>query len=248
MAVTHYYILRSGLILYIFCFLSIGCETSMPDLLEDPVLPVDNGSKGENTGLSYLALGDSYTVGESVDRDSSWPYAMVDEFRKKQVTIQEPDVIARTGWTTDELELGIQYRGIAQSYNLVSLSIGVNNQYRNRSVENFQGEFRNLLTRAISYAGDDPDNVFVVSIPDWGVTPFGKYSDSEKISREINEYNAAKKKICEEMGVLFIDITPISREAENDSSLIAPDGLHPSGKMYKQWVAKIVPDVIRLVR
>jgi phospholipase/lecithinase/hemolysin len=176
----------------------------------------------------YLALGDSYTIGESVPPAENFPNR----------------IIAKTGWTTDELETGIVAANTAQplrsSYDFVSLLIGVNNQYRGRSVDNYKPEFEALLLKAISYAGGKTDRVVVVSIPDWGVTPFANGRDRAQIAREIDAYNAANKEIALRLKTHYIDITPWTREAATDNSLLAADGLHPSGKEYKRWAEHIV--------
>jgi lysophospholipase L1-like esterase len=199
-------------------------------------------------GLSYLALGDSYTIGESVSENERWPVQLSKSLTKSGVEITSPQIIARTGWTTDELKAKIVSEKITKTYDLVSLLIGVNNQYRGRSVEQFRAEFIDLLETAIKFAGNKPERVFVVSIPDWGVTPFGGKGQNKTISEQIDLFNKVKKEETEKKGILFIDITPISRQAINDVSLIAEDGLHPSGKMYQQWVEKILPELLKKIK
>lgn len=191
----------------------------------------------------YLALGDSYTIGESVDESQRWPVVLAQKLKTEGFDLGQPEIIARTGWTTDELNAGINQAKPNKNYRLVSLLIGVNNQYRGRSASEFAGEFKNLLERAVVFASGERDHVFVVSIPDYGVTPFAKGRNPEKIGQEIDEYNAVQKRICEEMGIDFYNITPISREAEKKESLVASDGLHPSAEMYNQWVDFIFEDV-----
>ena len=195
--------------------------------------------------LSYLALGDSYTIGESVSEKERWPIQLVSALEPEGFTFEKVQIIARTGWTTDELMQGIASENPGENYDLVSLLIGVNNQYRGRSVDEFKVQFTSLLDLAIDFAGGNKDHVFVVSIPDWGVTPFAADRDGEKIATEIDLYNAAKKEICQQYGILYIPITDISREVQSDPDLVAADGLHPSGRMYGRWVderirAKIV--------
>lgn len=199
-------------------------------------------------GLSYLALGDSYTIGESVVESERWPVQLSKTLTKSGLEIASPQIIARTGWTTDELKAKIVSEKITNTYDLVSLLIGVNNQYRGRSVEQFRTEFIDLLETTIKFAGNKPEHVFVVSIPDWGVTPFGGKGQNKSISEQIDLFNKVKKEETEKKGVLFIDITPISRQAINDVSLIAEDGLHPSGKMYQQWVEKISPELLKKIK
>lgn len=190
--------------------------------------------------LTYLALGDSYTIGESVAESERWPVQLAKELSENGVKVAAPQIIARTGWTTDELKAGISAANVNQTYDMVSLLIGVNNQYRGRDAEQFRGEFIGLLNQAIGFAGGDKSNVFVVSIPDWGVTPFAKSRDQQKIAKEIDAYNAVCKEEAEKAGIKYFDITPISREAVTNSALVASDGLHPSGEMYGRWVREVI--------
>ncbi|MBL8102075.1 MAG: SGNH/GDSL hydrolase family protein [Anaerolineales bacterium] len=187
----------------------------------------------------YLALGDSYTIGESVAEEDRWPNqlaALLDSSGNIDVTI-----IARTGWTTSELWQGIQAADPQGTYDMVSLLIGVNNQYRGYDIDEYREEFRFLLGKAIEFAGGKPEHVFVLSIPDWGVTPFATGRDRGQISSEINAFNAVNLEESKKANVNYVDITPISREAVSDSSLIAADGLHPSGKMYTEWAKLSLP-------
>jgi lysophospholipase L1-like esterase len=200
--------------------------------------------KAENS-VSYLALGDSYTIGESVETDKRWPVQLAQKLTNDGFKINEPTIVAKTGWTTDELNSAIDKANLNDEYDLVSLLIGVNNQYRGKPVGEFKPEFSALIDRAIGFAGGDIKKVFVVSIPDYGVTPFAKSRNPMKISFEIDEYNEASKVICEQKGVTYIDITPISREATNKPNYVASDGLHPSGDMYTAWVNKITPIILQ---
>src|SRR5687768_3440100 len=153
--------------------------------------------------LRYLALGDSYTIGESVPLEGRWPVQLAASLRQDGIAIEEPTIIAKTGWTTDELSAAIDDAKLEPPYDLVSLLIGVNNQYRGRAAKEYRGEFDALLTRAIGFAGGDARKVFVLSIPDWGTTPFAISSgrDREQIARELDEYNAVAKAVCEKRGV-----------------------------------------------
>lgn len=191
----------------------------------------------------YLALGDSYTIGEQVTASENFPSQVAGMMKNDSVDFQPERIIARTGWTTDELEAGISAANEAEplrsSYDFVSLLIGVNNQYRGRTVENYRAEFEALLKKAIRFAGNRPERVVVLSIPDWGVTPFASGRDRELIAKEIDMYNAANKEISEKYNIHYIYITPWTREAATDNSLLAADGLHPSGKEYKRWAQKI---------
>ena len=190
----------------------------------------------EDTSLKirYLALGDSYTIGESVDEAERWPNQLSGFLRADGVPA-EVDMIARTGWTTKELWEGIQARQISPPYDLVSLLIGVNNQYRGYGIDEYREQFIFLLNKAIEYAGGDPKHVIVLSIPDWGVTPFARGRNIEQIAKDIGAFNAVNRTETEKVGARYVDVTPISREAVNDPSLIASDGLHPSGRMYTEW-------------
>ena len=196
----------------------------------------------DSTGLNYLALGDSYTIGQSVEVADRFPVILANDLKSKGLEFNAPLIIAKTGWTTDELEAGIFDADIQGTFDLVTLLIGVNNQYRGRSVEEFALQFEKLLTQAISFAGDDINKVIVVSIPDWGVSPFAEGRNREKIAMEIDLFNSTKKEICEAKNVKFVDITPISRLALNNSIFIAEDGLHFSGAMHQKWVDKIIAD------
>lgn len=192
---------------------------------------------------SYLALGDSYTIGEMVAPAENFPNQAVTFLKNDTLNFQPARIIARTGWTTDELEAGIITANNADPlrspYDLVSLLIGVNDQYRGRPVDDYKPKFEELLKKAIRYAGDKADHVIVLSIPDWGVTPFANGRDRAQIAREIDAYNVANKEISLQYHVHYIDITPWTREAATDPSLLAADGLHPSGKEYKRWAEKI---------
>lgn len=197
----------------------------------------------QNDSISYLALGDSYTIGESVDEELRWPVQLAKKMTDNGVTVRPPRIIATTGWRTDQLKGAIESANIGPQYDLVSLLIGVNNQYQGRSVESFAPEFEELLQKSIELAGGNKDKVFVLSIPDYGKTPFGS-SKEEQIGRELDEYNDVSKEICEKYGVDYFNITPISREAKDDPELIAKDKLHPSGKMYERWVDLIYKDIL----
>jgi lysophospholipase L1-like esterase len=203
-----------------------------------------------NQPIRYLALGDSYTIGESVPEGERWSNQLAELLksppqlagREIQVTI-----IARTGWTTAELWEGMQAQEVSPPYDMVSLLIGVNNQYRGYDIDEYRDQFRFLLEKAIEYAGDDAERVFVLSIPDWGVTPFAAGRDAAKIAQEIDAYNAVNREEAEKLGVAYVDVTPVSREAANDPSLIAGDGLHPSGKMYAEWAKLALPVALEIL-
>ncbi len=188
---------------------------------------------------SFLALGDSYTIGESVAETERFPVQTVRLLRDRGIAIDDPKIVATTGWTTDELEKGIREARITGTFDLVTLLIGVNNQYRGRSVDEYREQFTGLLQQAIDFAGHRPGHVVVLSIPDWGVTPFAADRDTAAIAREIDAFNAVNKAIAAAQGVHWLDITPYTRAARQDTSLVAADGLHPSGKDYARWAADL---------
>lgn len=191
--------------------------------------------------LSYLALGDSYTIGEAVDQAASFPFQVVQMLRSAGISINQPKVVAKTGWTTDELRHAIQQEQISTTFDLVTLLIGVNNQYRGYSQETYRSEFAELLDLAIVFADGDARKVYVVSIPDWGVTEFAKQSgrDLKTIRQEIDAFNEINKQEAISKQVAYVDITAISREAANNNTLTAGDGLHPSGEMYAEWAKQV---------
>jgi len=188
---------------------------------------------------SYLALGDSYTIGQSVLPSENFPNQTVQLLNQQNYNFKSPEILATTGWTTDELQNNINSHTFTPPYDFVSLLIGVNNQYRGRSVENYKPEFESLLKQAIQFAGGNANRVIVVSIPDWGVTPFANGRDRAQIAKEIDDYNAANKYISVIYKVNYVDITPGSREAATDLTLVAGDGLHPSAKEYAKWAQKV---------
>jgi lysophospholipase L1-like esterase len=189
--------------------------------------------------LSYLALGDSYTIGESLPLKDNFPYQTVELLKQKGIQISEPVIVAKTGWTTDELMTAIEMQQLKGQFYFVSLLIGVNNQYRGRDIENYQKEFEQLLQKAIAFAGGTTNHVFVLSIPDWGATPFAEGRDRLKIANEIDQFNSVNKKISERFKVNYIEITAGTREASKDPSLVAEDKLHPSKKEYARWAEKL---------
>ncbi|GLQ49133.1 SGNH/GDSL hydrolase family protein [Dyella flava] len=192
--------------------------------------------------LRYLALGDSYTIGEDVLANQRWPMQLTEKLRGQGLVIDDPQIVAVTGWTTDELSDGIDKAELAASYDLVTLLIGVNNQYRGRPAEEYRAQFRALLLRAMSLAGKRPQRLVVVSIPDWGVTPFGHQSgrNLRQIAAELDAFNGIAHAETLEAGARFVNITGISRDHAN---LVASDGLHPSGAQYSLWTQAIEPVV-----
>jgi len=195
----------------------------------------------------YLALGDSYTIGESVDISKRFPIQLTESLKSEGVELDDPEIIAKTGWTTDELMAGINQVDLGSDYDLVTLLIGVNNQYRGRDIENYTSEFTQLLEQSIEFAGGNKERVIVVSIPDYGVTPFGQEKGRQRIAKEIDAFNSANKAICKRFGVKWIDVTQISRTAFKNKKLVAEDGLHPSGKMYALWVREILLAALKIL-
>jgi len=188
-----------------------------------------------------LALGDSYTIGQSVEESERWPVQLAQELNASGIQIDSVEIIAQTGWRTDQLFEAIRSKNITPPYELVSLLIGVNNQFQGQTAEEFRSEFVALLETAVELTGNDKDRVFVLSIPDWGVTPFGALFDPAETSLQIDQFNAVVQLETQKKDILFFDITAISRQALEDSTLIASDGLHPSGKMYRLWVENLLP-------
>lgn len=191
--------------------------------------------------ITYLALGDSYTIGESVTDSLRWPNQLVATLKQNGRKFDPATIIAKTGWTTDELSTAMDTVALAPSYDYVSLLIGVNNQYRGRSIENFETEFIQLLDRSVTLGNQKGANVFVLSIPDWGVMPFAEGRNRKQIALEIDQFNVIIQTVCRNRNIAFFDITSISREAETNPILVANDGLHPSGEMYARWVDTVLP-------
>lgn len=186
--------------------------------------------------IKILALGDSYTKGEGVAKEVSFPYLLKNRLEEDNLlSVEKLQVIAQTGWTTTSLISAIKNAAVADTFDLVTLLIGVNNQYQRKPLAVYETEFPQLLQTAIGFAGGDKNKVVVISIPDYGATPIGE-GDAERIGREIDDYNAVNKYFADSLQVTYFDITPISRLAKNDLSLVAYDELHPSGKMYTLWV------------
>lgn len=191
--------------------------------------------------VRYLALGDSYTVGEAVDKELSFPFQLAGRLAARAEVI--PTVVARTGWTTDELLQGLEESRVSGIFDLVTLLIGVNNQYREYDLQAFRTEFSELLTRALGFAGGRKERVMVISIPDWGVTPFasGDKRSSAQIGAQIDRFNEICREVAGNAGIRFLSITEDSRRAASDRELTATDGLHPSGMMYEEWADRLAP-------
>ncbi|MCF4100964.1 GDSL-type esterase/lipase family protein [Gillisia sp. M10.2A] len=204
--------------------------------------PSDAIKNVDEAKASFLSLGDSYTIGESVDQQERWPVQLVSRLNEKGLPVNAPRIIAKTGWTTANLLDAMEANLNEEKFDLVSVLIGVNNQFQNKSIEGYEEDLRIIFTQAISYSKSGKDGVFVVSIPDYGVTPFGASNEAE-ISKEIEEFNTVCKRLATEFELDFYNITPISKKAKQDRELVAPDGLHPSGKMYRLWVDEFIEKV-----
>lgn len=194
--------------------------------------------------VRMLSLGDSYTIGEAVDTEDRWPVRIVAMLRARGVRVAEPTIVAKTGWTTDELSRGIDAEHLAGRFDVVTLLIGVNNQYRGRSADEYREQFKALLDRAGRFAGGSASRVVVLSIPDWGVTPFASGRDRASVATEIDRYNAVNREEATRSGAHYVDVTPVSRRAATEPKLVASDGLHPSGAMYVEWAHLVLPAVL----
>jgi len=233
----------------LFSFLTSGCTKQAP-MINEPATPQSANPSNGTGNFTYLALGDSYTIGESVKQAESFPYQLQGLLKAQNITVANPKIIAVTGWTTDELQAAIKRENLNGTFGFVTLLIGVNNQYRGYPLTTYKKEFSELLQTAISYAGGNKSRVFVVSIPDWGATPFGKNSgrSTQTIASEIDSFNAANQEITLAAGVSYTNITPASRNAATDLSLVAADGLHPSAKMYAGWAASLSTKVAAVLK
>ena len=191
--------------------------------------------------LRYLALGDSYTIGEGVSDQERWPTVLVELLALRGIQVGPPHYVAQTAWTTDELSDAIDAANPAGTFDLVTLLIGVNDQYRSRPVSSFEGEFKALVKRSIAFAGQRAARAIVVSIPDWGATPFAEGRDRDRIGLEIAAYNTKAESITRALEAHWVDVTEASRAMLDDPSLVATDGLHPTGPMYRRWAELILP-------
>lgn len=227
------------LLLLIFCLILFSCSST---------LDVRNNTEPEDPTYSYLALGDSYTIGESVVETQRWPVQLAEALRNRGLKMAAPKIIARTGWTTDDLSKAIDSElNVQRDFDLVSILIGVNNQYQGKPITEYEEQLRGIFRRAINHCSQREKGVFAVSIPDYGYTPFGA-ANQEEISAEIDRFNEVFKRVAEDFNVDFYNITPISREAAENPDLVASDGLHPSGLMYQYWVDQFVVQVADKLR
>jgi lysophospholipase L1-like esterase len=201
-------------------------------------------ASGGSRPARYLALGDSYTIGEAVPEPTRWPVQLAGLLQSRGVAVGAPEIVARTGWTVSELDAGIDAAAPHGPYDLVSLLIGVNDQYRGRSAAAYQLVFAGMLRRSIGFAGGNASRVIVLSIPDWSVTPFALRSgrDVARVAQEIRQFNEVNRAETHRTGARYVDITPVSQQAAGRPALIAPDGLHPSAAMYTEWAKLTLPE------
>ena len=211
------------------------------------VLSLVFSCSSEETSKNYLALGDSYTIGEGVSESDRWPVQLVEDLKNRGYSIDSLNIIARTSWTTDELVLGLIETPTLPEYDLITIMIGVNNQYKGRSLKNFRDELKVLIELCLKMTAGDFSKVFLISIPDWGVTPYADRFDGSLIADEINAFNSEIIQVSQESNIRYIDVTEISRQAAQDSRLLVADSLHPSGLMYTKWVEKIAPIIYEVV-
>lgn len=207
------------------------------------ILVFNMTSMAQKKQLTYLALGDSYTIGESVPAAENFPNQLAQMMRDKGMSVGAPDIVAKTGWTTSELIEAIAAAKLRETYDYVTLLIGVNNQYRGLPPEDYAKEFEQLLKMAIQFAGGKASNVIVVSIPDWGATPFARDRDRGKITEQITDFNLRNSRISAKNNVKYVDITEGSREAFINPELVAGDKLHPSGVEYNRWAKAILKEM-----
>lgn len=228
--------MKRFLVLGLLMVILFGCKKNSPE----------NGRVDEKVSFSYLALGDSYTIGESVEPEMRWPVQLVDSLRDHEVKVDYPVIIAKTGWTTQDLLSAMDEKLDQEKFDIVSVLIGVNNQYQGKSLEAYEIDLHEIFQQAISHSKTGKDGVFVVSIPDYGATPFGA-PKADEIGREIAAFNSVFQKVAGEYELDFYNITPISKRASEDPSLVASDDLHPSGAMYSLWVEEFVDQILAKV-
>lgn len=198
--------------------------------------------------VRYLALGDSYTVGRNVEQAQSFPYQLTAKLNQKHILTAAPTLIAQNGWRTDELLKGIEAQAENNIYDVVTLLIGVNNQYQNKDIEVYRTEFASILNKAIALAKGNPKRVFVLSIPDWGVTPFANGRNQAKIAADIDAYNEINKQATKTAGAKYIDVTELSRIGGDALEYVTTDKLHPSAKMYSWWVDRLLSPIIAAIK
>jgi len=231
---------RTLSILSISLFLSILKISCLSSSYQDRS-KMELTDKEQSQMIKILALGDSYTIGEGVKQSERWPMQLASQLRKESLKVDTPLIIAVTGWTSANLMSAIEKSRLEEQYDLVTLLIGVNDQFQGYSEETYASGFKKLLVKAIELAGGRPNRVIAISIPDYSVTPFGKRFGPARIRAEVDKFNEINKGIATENRVHYVNVTEISRRAVEDPTLLASDGLHPSAKMYAEWVELTVP-------
>lgn len=239
-------ILKRGIFLSIF-LLSASCETqnSSDDQIKTNDIEEDNSKLNEidiiNSSVSkfsFLALGDSYTIGEGVEESKRWPNQFIEIAYEKGLYFEKPKIIAKTGWKTYDLLNAINETNFTKKYDYVSLLIGVNNQFNSRPIDEFEQDLNDLMEEMKKIKKND-GSIIIISIPDWGYSPFGESSDMIDISSQIDLFNSSLRKFASTNNLKFVDVTEISRRGIDEPNLIAGDSLHPSGIMYLEWAKKI---------
>ena len=242
--------MRLHLIFKIFFLLTVmsGCTSSTNyndedlnidrDDLSDTLVVEDNLNTPRESTYSFIALGDSYTIGEGVNEDERWPNQFVDVAYENGVDFDQPMIIAETGWKTYDLLNAINQTNFTKKYDYISLLIGVNNQFNSRPIDEFEEDLNKLMDEMKRIKKND-GSIIIISIPDWGYTPFGESSDMSDISEQINLFNSSLRKFATTNGLKYVDVTEISRRGINEPDLITNDNLHPSGIMYLEWAKKI---------
>jgi len=230
---------------FLFCIM-MGCANAPANSFTNNTGSAMNDAN-KNT-YTWLALGDSYTIGESVSEDERFPAQTISLLKNKNRNFSQPNYIATTGWTTTDLLNAIEKENLQHSFDIVSLLIGVNDQYQHLDTAGYRKRFTGCLQKAIALAGNKTNHVFVLSIPDYSVTPFAKDSDTAQIKKEIDAFNTINKEITLSHKISYTDITSLTREAKNNTALIAIDGLHPSGKEYAKWAALLAPEIEKVIK
>ena len=208
------------------------------DDFSDSLIVEDNLNNQRESPYSFIALGDSYTIGEGVNEDERWPNQFVDVAYENGVDFDQPMIIAETGWKTYDLLNAINQTNFTKKYDYISLLIGVNNQFNSRPIDEFEEDLNKLMDEMKRIKKND-GNIIIISIPDWGYTPFGQSNDMSNISEKINLFNSSLRKFASTNDLKYVDVTEISRRAINEPDLITNDNLHPSGIMYLEWAKKI---------
>jgi lysophospholipase L1-like esterase len=235
----------SAWLLFHLCLITSACDSDLPDAAVDQTHPTSKNS----SSIRYIALGDSYTEGFGVAEEERWPVLLAEKLASDNIQVEEFRTLAKSGWTTKELIAAVEAADVSPTYDLVTMLIGVNNQYQGYDLITYEEDLEVLITKAVDLAGGNPAKVLILSIPDYSVTEYAEILNLNKqqITNEIGAYNQVAKELCNQKGAMFCDITELSRLAGNDPTLSAPDGLHPSGAMYKQWVSQCYPQVLAIL-